>query len=94
MSRRDSPWVAGLRAARANVVLGLLDQALMLGMLLATAGHYRDVIVPILFATRGVCIPIVTIPYSLPSELQIPLCGLALSIGVMLYTWMSEQRAQ
>ena len=59
-----------------------------------TAGYYRDVIVPILFATWGVWIPIVTILYSLPSELQIPLFGLALSMWVMLYTWMSEQRAR
>ena len=59
-----------------------------------TAGYYRDVIVPILFATWGVWIPIVTILYSLPSQLQIPLFGLALSMWVMLYTWMSEQRAR
>ena len=59
-----------------------------------TAGYYRDVIVPILFATWGVWTPIVTILYSLPSQLQIPLFGLALSMWVMLYTWMSEQRAR
>jgi len=29
--------------------------------------------------------------YSLPSMVQIPLFGLALSLWVMLYTWMSEQ---
>ncbi len=59
-----------------------------------TAGYYRDVVVPTLFATWGVWIPIVTILYSLPSLLQIPLFGLALSMWVMLYTWMSEQRAR
>lgn len=59
-----------------------------------TVGYYRDVVVPILFATWGVWIPIVTILYSLPSPLQIPLFGLALSMWVMLYTWMSEQRAR
>jgi len=58
-----------------------------------TARYYRKVVVPILFATWGVWIPIVTILYSLPSQLQIPLFGLALSMWVMLYTWMSEQRA-
>lgn len=58
-----------------------------------TMAYYRDTIVPALFATWGVWIPIVTILYSLPSELQIPLFGLALSLWVMLYTWMSEQRA-
>ena len=57
-----------------------------------TAGYYRDVVVPTLFATWGVWIPIVMILYSLPSLLQIPLFGLALSMWVMLYTWMSEQR--
>jgi hypothetical protein len=30
--------------------------------------------------------------YSLPSLLQIPLFSLALSLWVMLFTWMSEQR--
>ena len=45
-----------------------------------------------LFATWGVWIPVVTILYSLPALLQIPLFGLALSMWVMLYTWMSEQR--
>jgi hypothetical protein len=57
-----------------------------------TAGYYRDFIVPTLFATWGVWIPVVSILYSLPSLLQIPLFGLALSLWVTLYTWMSEQR--
>lgn len=54
---------------------------------------YRDAVVPTLFATWGVWIPVVTILYSLPAPLQIPLFGLALSLWVMLYTWMSETRA-
>jgi hypothetical protein len=54
---------------------------------------YRDAVVPTLFATWGVWIPVVTIVYSLPSLLQIPLFGFALSMWVMLYTWMSERRA-
>ena len=57
-----------------------------------TAGYYRRVVVPTLFATWGVWIPVVAILYSLPSLLQIPLFGLALSLWVMLYTWMSERR--
>ena len=57
-----------------------------------TRTYYRDVIVPILFATWGVWIPIVSILYSLPSLLQIPLFALALSLWVILYTWISEQR--
>lgn len=59
-----------------------------------TLGYYRDFIVPTLLATWGVWIPVVSILYSLPSLLQIPLFGLALSLWVMLYTWMSEQRAR
>ncbi len=59
-----------------------------------TMKYYREVIVPILFATWGVWIPLVTILYSLPSLLQIPLFGLALAMWVILYTWISEQRSQ
>ena len=59
-----------------------------------TSGYYRDVVTPTLFATWGVWIPVVSILYSLPSPLQIPLFGLALSLWVMLYTWMSERRPQ
>ncbi|MFD2255536.1 hypothetical protein ACFSSA_02510 [Luteolibacter algae] len=55
--------------------------------------YYRDAVIPTLFATWGVWIPIVTILYSLPSLLQIPLFALALSLWVMIYTWMSEQRS-
>ncbi|NQW99872.1 hypothetical protein HQ447_04375, partial [bacterium] len=57
-----------------------------------SVGYYRDFIVPTLFATWGVWIPIMVILYSLPVLLQIPLFGLALTLWVMLYTWMSEQR--
>ncbi len=59
-----------------------------------TLKYYREVIVPILFATWGVWIPLVTILYSLPTLLQIPLFGLALAMWVILYTWISEQRAK
>lgn len=59
---------------------------------LFTWRYYRDVIVPILFATWGVWIPLVAILYSLPSLLQIPLFALALAMWVILYTWISEQR--
>lgn len=57
-----------------------------------TAAYYRHTIIPILFATWGVWIPVVAILYSLPANLQIPLFALALSLWVMIYTWMSEQR--
>lgn len=53
---------------------------------------YRDAVVPTLFATWGVWIPIVAALYSLPTLLQIPLFSLALTLWVMLFTWMSEQR--
>ncbi|MEO8613540.1 MAG: hypothetical protein ABI600_00240 [Luteolibacter sp.] len=59
-----------------------------------TVAYYRDNILPTLLATWGVWIPVVSILYSLPSLLQIPLFGLALSLWVMLYTWMSEQRSK
>lgn len=58
-----------------------------------TRGFYRDSILPTLFANWGVWIPIVAALYSLPSLLQIPLFSLALSLWVILFTWMSEQRA-
>ena len=58
-----------------------------------TLRYYRAVIVPILFATWGVWIPLVAIIYSLPPLLQIPLFALALAMWVMLFTWISEQRA-
>ncbi len=57
------------------------------------ADWYRDAVLPTLFATWGVWIPVVSVLYSLPSSLQIPLFGLALSLWVILYTWMSESRA-
>lgn len=58
-----------------------------------TRAFYRDSILPTLFANWGVWIPIVAALYSLPSLLQIPLFSLALSLWVILFTWMSEQRA-
>ncbi len=57
-----------------------------------TAEYARDVMLPIVFASWGVWIPVVAVLYSLPSALQIPLFGLALSLWVMLLTWMSERR--
>ncbi len=59
-----------------------------------TRDYLLDVIVPLQFAGWGVWIPLVTIIYSLPSLLQIPMFALALSLWVMLFTWMSEQRAK
>lgn len=57
-----------------------------------TMTYARNVMLPVVFANWGVWIPVVAVLYSLPSALQIPLFGLALSLWVMLLTWMSERR--
>jgi hypothetical protein len=57
-----------------------------------TREFYVRSILPTLFANWGVWIPIVAALYALPSLLQIPLFSLALSLWVILFTWMSEQR--
>ncbi len=59
-----------------------------------SAGYVRDTIVPVLFASWGVWIPIVSILYSLPSLLQIPLFALALALWVVLFTWISESHCK
>ena len=59
-----------------------------------TAAYFRDVILPVIFANWGVWLPIVCILYSLPSLLQVPLFALALSLWVLIYTWISEQRTR
>jgi hypothetical protein len=58
-----------------------------------TPAYFRDAVLPTIFANWGVWVPVVCILYSLPLLLQIPLFGLALSMWVLLYTWMSERRA-
>lgn len=60
---------------------------------LLTFAHYRHAILPTLFANWGLWCPIVAALYTLPLPLQIPLFSLALSLWVILFTWMSEQRA-
>lgn len=57
-----------------------------------TRDYAMDVMVPVVFANWGVWLPVVCILYSLPGLLQIPLFGLALSLWVLLYTWISEAR--
>lgn len=57
-----------------------------------TSAFYRRSIFPTLFANWAVWCPIVAALYSLPPLLQIPLFSLALSLWVILFTWMSEQR--
>jgi hypothetical protein len=58
-----------------------------------TRDFYLRSILPTLLANWGVWIPIVAALYSLPGLLQIPLFSMALSLWVILFTWMSEQRA-
>jgi hypothetical protein len=56
-----------------------------------TISYFRDQIFPTIVAIWGVWIPIVTVLYILPESLQIPMYALALSLWVMIYTWMSEE---
>ncbi len=56
-----------------------------------TAAYYRERVVPALIATWGVWIPIVTVLYTLPEPVQIPMFSLALSLWVMIYSWMSRE---
>lgn len=59
-----------------------------------TPAYFRHAVLPTIVANWGVWVPVVSIVYSLPSLLQVPLFGLALSMWVILYTWMSERRTQ
>jgi hypothetical protein len=59
-----------------------------------TVAYYRDSIFPTLVAIWGVWIPIVTVLYTLPEALQIPMYSLALTMWVMIYTWMSEENVR
>jgi hypothetical protein len=52
--------------------------------------YYRTTAFPVLITNWAVWIPLITILYCLPLSLQIPLFGLALSLWVLLYTWISE----
>lgn len=55
--------------------------------------HYRDQIVPTLFATWVVWIPLMAIIYSLPAAVQFPLFSLALTFWVLLLTYMTNRFA-
>ena len=54
-------------------------------------GFYRACIFPVLIANWGVWFVLVSIIYSLPSLLQIPLFGLALTFWVLIMTYMAER---
>ena len=64
-----------------------------LGHILKPA-YYRDTVFPVLLTNWAVWIPLITVIYCLPLSLQVPLFGLALSMWVLLYTWMSETKAK
>jgi len=57
-----------------------------------TFRFYRAQIFPTLIATWGVWLPVVTIIYSLPSLLQIPLFGLALGFWVLILAYISSPK--
>ncbi len=54
--------------------------------------YYRNVAFPVLITNWAVWIPLLAVIYSLPLTLQVPLFGLALTLWVLLYTWISESR--
>lgn len=54
--------------------------------------YYMDRIAPTLLANWVVWIPVVSILYTLPETVQIPLFVFALALWVMIFTWMSEER--
>lgn len=54
--------------------------------------YYRRVVFPTLITNWAVWIPLISVVYCLPLTLQIPLFSLALSLWVLLYTWISETR--
>lgn len=53
-------------------------------------GYYREKVLPVMIATWCVWIPVVSLLYSLPALLQIPVYILALTLWVMIFTWMNE----
>lgn len=58
-----------------------------------TLQYYRAKIIPTLFTTWGVWIPLVAMIYSLPLPLQFPLFSLALTLWVLLLTYMTNRFA-
>ena len=55
--------------------------------------HYRDQIVPTLFATWAVWMPLMAIIYALPLALQFPLFSIALTFWVLILTYMTNRFA-
>ena len=55
--------------------------------------YYKHFVFPVLFANWCVWIPMICVIYCLPLPLQFPLFSLALSLWVLIYTWMSENKS-
>lgn len=55
--------------------------------------YYKQFVFPVLFANWCVWIPMICVIYCLPLALQFPLFCLALSMWVLIYTWMSENKS-
>lgn len=58
-----------------------------------TFEYYKDKIVPTLLTTWAVWIPLIAMIYSLPLALQFPLFSLALTLWVLLLTYMTNRFA-
>ncbi|MDD5351391.1 MAG: hypothetical protein PHQ12_14360 [Chthoniobacteraceae bacterium] len=57
-----------------------------------TLRFYREVTIPSIIAAWGVWIPVVSMVYSLPPLLQVPLFSLALTFWSMMLTWITRQK--
>lgn len=63
------------------------------GMLrVLTFRFYKNVTFPAVVAAWGIWIPVVSMVYSLPPLLQIPLFSLALTFWSMMLTWMTQKK--
>ena len=56
-----------------------------------TIEYYKRKTIPAIVAGWGVWIPLVSLIYSLPPLLQIPLFSLALTFWAMLFTWINRK---
>lgn len=56
--------------------------------------YYMYHVLPALIAGWTVWIPVVIVLYTLPEPVQVPLFALALSLWVMIFTWMTENKGR
>jgi len=57
-----------------------------------SCGYYARRVFPLLIATWGVWIPVVTVIYSLPLPLQMPVCGVATCFWSLMLTFIGHDR--